>query len=86
MRDSRAKATAVLLALAFGAWVGLAHPHPESGSTPTLYPVMEVVDGDTLEIWAGDRFEELRLLNIDTPERGEPGYEAATAALREIVG
>ena len=45
------------------------------------YYVRRVIDGDTIEI-DGTR---IRLLNIDTPERGEFGYEQATAELRRLV-
>lgn len=41
-----------------------------------------VVDGDT--ITAGG--SSVRLLHINTPERGEAGYDEATAALRALIG
>lgn len=46
--------------------------------------VTRVVDGDTLHVELPGSItpsEKVRLLRIDTPERGEPGYEQASAAL-----
>jgi micrococcal nuclease len=45
--------------------------------------VAEVVDGDTLELVDGRR---VRVLGIDTPERGEPCYAEATDHLTSLVG
>ena len=48
--------------------------------------VTHVVDGDTVDVACGaSGTDRVRLLNIDTPERGEPGYHAASAALAERV-
>jgi micrococcal nuclease len=45
-----------------------------------------VIDGDTIEVrWRGER-ERVRLLRIDTPERGRSGYRAAGRALEAILG
>ena len=44
--------------------------------------VARVIDGDTLVLDSGER---VRLLGIDAPERGEPGADAATSALREMA-
>lgn len=56
-----------------------------------------VVDGDTIDVetvrvvdrrgraWGG-QVERLRLHGIDAPERGEPGYRAATDALAALIG
>lgn len=46
------------------------------------YLVTRVVDGDTVELGNG---ESVRVVGIDTPERGECGYEAATAHMRRLV-
>lgn len=49
--------------------------------------VLRVIDGDTLDVHcAGAPRERVRLLRIDTPERGRPGYEAASDALRALLG
>ena len=49
--------------------------------------VTRFVDGDTVDVSCGAMFgDRVRLLNIDTPERGEVGFHEATAALRQMVG
>ncbi|MEM1026118.1 MAG: thermonuclease family protein [Myxococcota bacterium] len=45
--------------------------------------VQRIVDGDTL---VTDDGTTLRLFGIDTPERGECGFEEGTKALRRYVG
>ena len=45
--------------------------------------VTKVVDGDTVII---DHRVVVRLVGIDTPEHGQCGYDAATRALRRLVG
>lgn len=44
--------------------------------------VTNVVDGDTIDVSDGTR---VRLIGIDTPERGECGYAEATSALGSLV-
>jgi len=44
--------------------------------------VTRVIDGDTVELDNGER---LRLIGIDTPERGRPYFEEAKAKLTELV-
>jgi len=44
--------------------------------------VTRVIDGDTIEIYGGDR---VRYIGMDTPERGEPYYLEATAKNAELV-
>jgi micrococcal nuclease len=46
------------------------------------FHVIKVIDGDTIELTGGER---LRLLGIDTPERGEPFYDSARVFLRGLV-
>ncbi len=71
-------ATVVLLALLvrFVAEIGPDRP-PDS-----RFQIMKVIDGDTVELTGGER---LRLLFIDTPERGEPYYDSATALVNELT-
>ncbi len=45
--------------------------------------VASVVDGDTIALEGG---EKVRYIGINTPERGEPLYEEATALNRALVG
>lgn len=49
--------------------------------------VVRVIDGDTIEVrnLSGGSTYVIRLLNIDTPELSEPGYEAATHELERMV-
>jgi endonuclease YncB( thermonuclease family) len=54
---------------------------PEDGPSRTVV-VLRVVDGDTVEIASGAH---VRMIGIDTPERGDCGYEEATSALRRMV-
>ncbi|RME76509.1 MAG: hypothetical protein D6776_01125 [Planctomycetota bacterium] len=49
-------------------------PHDDLACEPT--EVARVIDGDTVQLADGRR---LRLIGINTPERGEPLYRAATA-------
>lgn len=65
-----------------------ATPSP-SEPTPTLteepeptYLVSNVVDGDTIDL---DNGESVRLVGIDTPERGACGHERAAAALERMI-
>jgi micrococcal nuclease len=44
--------------------------------------VIEVRDGDTIVLSNG---EEIRLIGINTPERGQPFYEEATTRLKELI-
>ena len=46
------------------------------------YVVVRVIDGDTVELMGGDR---LRLLAIDTPERGELFHDQAAELLEKIA-
>ena len=91
--------TLILLAIgvAAGYLLGISAPDFTSGHGETenctaaplsgkLYPVMRVVDGDTLTVWLDDAVETVRLLRIDTPEIGEYGYNSAARALDEMVG
>ncbi|MCP4677342.1 MAG: hypothetical protein GY854_17880 [Deltaproteobacteria bacterium] len=48
--------------------------------------VIRVVDGDTIHVRCAGKKESIRLLRINTPERGRPGYYEATEALKELVG
>jgi len=51
--------------------------------------VLRVIDGDTLvarlEGAEIERKETVRLLNVNTPENGQPGFDEATEALKSLV-
>jgi endonuclease YncB( thermonuclease family) len=50
------------------------------------WTVVHVVDGDTVDVRAPDGTEErVRVAGIDTPERGECGFVAATSAMTDLV-
>lgn len=52
----------------------------------TTVPLLRVVDGDTIRVrWRGADTR-VRLLRIDTPERGEPLFAESTEALRALLG
>ncbi|KRA31233.1 MULTISPECIES: thermonuclease family protein [unclassified Nocardioides] len=82
-----AVAVVVVLFLLFRVFGGAdARPHnevqpvePKDGRT---FVVTHVVDGDTVDLSNG---ETVRLVGIDTPERGECGYDEARAALVDLV-
>jgi micrococcal nuclease len=59
--------------------------NPEPPQPPINYPdnyVTNVVDGDTFDIYAGER---VRILCVDTPETGEEGYTEATEFLESLI-
>ncbi len=47
---------------------------------------ISVVDGDTIKVRWDSQATSVRMLNINTPERGHPGYQAATDYLRALIG
>jgi len=50
------------------------------------WTVFNVVDGDTVDVRAGNGTEErIRVIGIDTPERGQCGFGEATAALERMI-
>ena len=59
-------------------------PGPERTSR-NVCRVIRIVDGDTLRVWYQDEDQPVRLLRVDTPERGERGYREATEALTELI-
>ncbi len=46
------------------------------------FKVVRIIDGDTIELAGGDR---LRLLGLDTPEKGQPYYDSAKAFLNALI-
>ncbi len=44
---------------------------------PVTAPCVRVIDGDTIECVIEGKIESVRLIGVNTPERGEPGYEEA---------
>lgn len=74
-----AAGAAVLVA---GTAVYVVATNEPAGSERDRVVVERVVDGDTVVLGSG---ETVRLIGIDTPERGRCGYDAATRAMRRLV-
>ncbi len=60
--------------------------------TPYVYEAWpkRIVDGDTVDLYIdqgfGDRTtHRIRLLGINTPERGKPGFQEATTRLHDLI-
>lgn len=70
--------TAVILSLLLLRFLDYGGKEPPAG----LYTVIRVVDGDTVEL---ENRGTVRLLFIDTPERGEMYYDSAKIFLRETI-
>ncbi|MDF1734954.1 MAG: hypothetical protein P1U37_06685 [Minwuia sp.] len=74
----------VILALALGLGLGFM-VHAPASARPAIGDVFSgparIIDGDTLMIGG----QSIRLFGIDTPERGQPGFAAATRHLRAIT-
>ncbi|RTK94543.1 thermonuclease family protein [Candidatus Saccharibacteria bacterium] len=53
------------------------------------FKVVEVIDGDTFSVpewhWRQKSGTVVRPLGYDTPEKGEPGYEAAKTKLKNLI-
>lgn len=52
----------------------------------THVPFIRVVDGDTIKVHWNDQEHSVRMLNINTPERGKPGFKEATDYLKKLIG
>lgn len=91
-RSRRHVVACVLALLAAGTYAARRYvslPSGASGSAPAAgesCAVLSVTDGDTIRVSCGGAETRVRLLRINTPERGQPGAHQATEALRELVG
>jgi micrococcal nuclease len=61
-----------LVALLAGACSAGGAPAERGPTGPGPATVVEVIDGDTIDVRMGDRTERVRLLGIDTPESVDP--------------
>lgn len=52
---------------------------------PAAWRVVNVVDGDTVDVQRGKEYQRIRVIGIDTPERGDCGFGPASSALSRIV-
>jgi len=76
---------AVALCIALVGLAGLVYA-ASAGRFALKGTVVEVVDGDTLQVrLVGGRLETVRLIGIDTPERGECFAAEATGAARRLA-
>jgi micrococcal nuclease len=48
--------------------------------------VIDIIDGDTLDVTVDGREERVRVFGIDTPERGEPCFRESSRRLGELAG
>jgi endonuclease YncB( thermonuclease family) len=65
--------------------LGADHPGAGPGVPEAGWQVTQVVDGDTIEVRRDGVVERVRLLGIDTPERGQCGFDEATALVTDLV-
>lgn len=87
-RRSRSPEAAVLILLLAAVFFVASHWSDTTATDPAnrvLCPVLGVTDGDTLRVEYQGREERIRMLRINTPERGAPGARQATALLRDWV-
>jgi len=75
--------TGFLLGVLAGYFVA---PLEAEGTHRQLFYVQRAVDGDTLKgYFLQDVEQEIRLLNVDTPERGQEFYKDATQVTADMV-
>ena len=82
-----AAALVACLILAIGAWFTLSSPPSPTGAAVATSGgekliVTKIIDGDTVVVEGG---EHVRLLGIDTDEKGQPCYAAAKQRLYDLV-
>lgn len=78
----------LLLLLGLLGCAGLAEePAAANGRAPEgeTAVVLNVIDGDTIDVTLNGREYRLRYIGVDTPERDEPYYAEATEANRQMV-
>ena len=59
------------------------------GAAPTpdenIVPIVRVIDGDTIVVRYREVEEKVRYRDVDTPERGQPGYDEARRFNQELL-
>jgi endonuclease YncB( thermonuclease family) len=75
-----ALAALVLIVLAFSLPALAAGPRASSAGVTGAVPatLVDVIDGDTIDVLVNGKLERVRYIGIDAPERGQPGFRAAT--------
>jgi len=70
-------------------------PTPTATPPPFVYPdpqsleqatVVEVIDGDTIDVLIGDQTQRVRYYGIDAPDKGKQCFHEATERNRQLVG
>lgn len=61
------------------------NPKPEPTTDKSIYKVTEVVDGDTIKVNIDGGVETVRVVGIDTTEKGECFYEEASDRAGELL-
>ena len=72
--------------LLFAVLLGGCYAHIMCEITQREFAVLRVIDGDTFVVHYDGEPTSVRIYGIDTPERGEPGYQEATDKLRAEIG
>ena len=80
-----AAAAAKIVAAAEAAAIEAAAAEAAAARAAAVWTVTRIVDGDTIDVSKGDLTERVRVIGMDTPERGECGYDASGAALAALV-
>lgn len=62
-----------------------ATPTPTTAPTGTRAQVVNVIDGDTIDVMIDGATFRVRYISVNTPERDEPCYAESTAANRALV-
>ncbi|MEX0835869.1 MAG: thermonuclease family protein [Nitriliruptor sp.] len=85
VRPSTSRVLLAVLLLAVGL-AGCPGPSARDGAEDAIWTVVHVVDGDTVDVRAGDgRQERIRIVGIDTPERGECGFGPSSSTMESLV-
>jgi micrococcal nuclease len=74
-------AAATLLAACAHPWATPPRPHERFAAR-----LVRVIDGDTLAVTVNGQPVRVRLLDLDAPERGQPGHAEATRAAQARFG
>jgi micrococcal nuclease len=78
--DKKILVIGILILLILAGYLVFINDQPSSEDT---YEVSDIIDGDTIKLTNGER---VRLIGINTPEKGQPYYQQATDRLEELIG
>jgi endonuclease YncB( thermonuclease family) len=80
---------ALILAFGTGAFLFMARTPfdpPTAANDDGWAALIQVIDGDTLDVALGGTTVRIRLFGADAPERDHPCYASATSHLRAVIG